>query len=892
MKNTLRIFCLAFLASGCALMAGDLTLWYQQPAAPGMNEGLPVGNGTFGGLILGGVDREVVQFNDISLWTGTEISTDDYAQMGAYQKFGNLVIEFSHPAGGGGKPATTICASEHKAFTPDEEVAAATDGNAKTKWCVEHHGQPVVWEIQLPEPRALNQYAFTAANDVPARDPSTWDFLGSNDGKAWTTLDQHKNEPPFAKRGETKNYSCANSTAFKFYRLVFQPNAGVPHFQIAEIAVPGVTPLTGNATDAARFTDYRRALDLATATHTVSYKIGDVTYTRETFASHPAGVMAMRLSADKPGACSGVIELNGAHHETTAADKNALVFSGALNNGMKYEAKLLAQNDGGSVGATDGRLAFTNCNSVVLLLAGATDYVMDYAKHFRDGDPHATVEKRIADAGGKTFAALKAEHVADFQSLFNRVALDLGTTPAARLALPTDQRKVVYSANGGDPGIEEIMFQYGRYLLISCSRPGGLPANLQGLWNDSNKPPWHSDYHANINIQMNYWPAEPANLGECHTTLFDLIVSQLPAWRKFTAAEKRFQTADGTAHGWAVRTSHGIHGDEGWQWDLSANAWYCQHFWMHYEFGRDKAWLKTVAYPVMKETCEFWEPRLKALPDGRLVVPNGWSPEHGPHEDGVSYNQEIVRDLFDNFVQAADALGADKNYRDKIAALRDRLATPGIGSWGQLMEWLHEQHNPKFPELDTPNDHHRHTSHLFAVYPGTQISASRTPELAKAAKVTLDARGTATDSDVREWSFAWRTALYARLCDAGNAHTMLQMLLADRNTCKNLFGLHPPMQMDGNFGITAGICEMLVQSEAGEIDLLPALPAAWPAGSVTGLRARGGYEVSETWQNGKLVSATVKNVTGDGHCQIRYAGKTTELDLQKNATKNLNGELQ
>jgi alpha-L-fucosidase 2 len=891
MKKMISTVCLGWLSIQTLVGSADLTLWYQQPAAPGMNEGLPVGNGTFGGLILGGVDREVVQFNDIRLWTGTEISTDNYDLMGAYQKFGNLVIEFSHPAGGGGKPATTICASEHKAFTPDEEVAAATDGNAKTKWCVEHHGRPVVWELQLPEPRALNQYAFTAANDVPARDPSTWDFLGSNDGQSWTTLDAHKHEPSFARRGATKNYSCGNSAAFKLYRLVFQPNPGVPHFQVAEIAMPGITPLTEN-TDAAGWTDYRRALDLATATHTVSYKIGGVTYTRETFASHPAGVLVMRLSADQPGAGNGTIALNGAHHETTAADKNTLVFSGALNNGMKYEAQLLAQNDGGTVTAADGRLAFKNCNTVVLLLTGATDYVMDDAKHFRDGDPHATVEKRLAAAGKKTFEALKSEHVADFQSLFNRVSLNLGATPADRLALPMNQRKAVYSANGGDPGLEEIVFQYGRYLLIACSRPGGLPANLQGLWNDSNNPPWHSDYHANINIQMNYWPAEPANLGECHTPLFDLIVSQLPAWRKFTAAEKRFQTTSGAAHGWAVRTSHGIHGDEGWQWDLSANAWYCQHFWMHYEYGRDKSWLKSVAYPVMKETCEFWETRLKTSPDGRLVVPNGWSPEHGPHEDGVSYNQEIVSDLFNNFVQAADALGADKEYRNRIAALRDRLATPGIGSWGQLLEWRHEQHDPKYPELDTPNDHHRHTSHLFAVYPGTQISASRTPELAKAAKVTLDARGVAADSDVREWSFAWRTALYARLRDAENAHKMLQMLLADRNTCKNLFGQHPPMQMDGNFGITAGICEMLAQSQAGEIELLPALPKDWPAGSVTGLRTRGGYEVSETWADSKLVSATVKNVAGDSHCRVRYGDKVVDLTVGRGEAKTVGRQLQ
>jgi len=730
-----RFLIVGMIAAGwvARVYAGDLTLWYDKPANKGMNEALPIGNGTFGGLVYAGPKQERVVLNEISLWTGTEISSDDYSKMGSYQMLGELLVNVA----------------------PDATAGA----------------------IQ----------------------------------------------------------------------------------------------------------DYRRSLDLSTAIHNVTYQSGGVTFRREAFVSHADQVMVLKFWADRPGACTGIVQLQGAHKEATAAAGTSLTFAGTLVNGLKYEAKLLALNDGGTLRASEDRLEFTNCNALTLLIAAGTDYALDYALKYRGENPRAAIEIRLAAAAARKYDDLKAAHVAEHKSYFDRVALDVGATPADRLALPIDQRKVLHAEQGGDPNLEELLFQYGRYLMISCSRPGGLPANLQGLWNDSNDPPWHSDYHANINIQMNYWPAEPANLAECHTPLFDLIVSQLEPWRKATAAEKRFATPSGQSPGWAVRTSHGINGDEGWQWDITANAWYCQHFWMHYAFGGDKTWLQNVAYPVMKETCEFWEVRLKALPDGRLVVPDGWSPEHGPQEDGVSYSQQIVWDLFNNYVAASEALGLDEPYRGKIAALRDKLLGPKIGKWGQLQEWMVDR--------DDPNDHHRHTSHLFAVYPGNWISATRTPELAAAAKKSLIARGEAADSDVREWSFAWRCALYARLHDGESAHRMLQSLLANRNTCLNLFGLHPPMQMDGNFGITAGVCEMLLQSHENEINLLPALPKCWPSGSVQGLRARDGFEVDIKWKDGQLARATVRSKLS-GPCHLRSGATTTTLATQAGGSYSLNAALQ
>ena len=624
-------------------------------------------------------------------------------------------------------------------------------------------------------------------------------------------------------------------------------------------------------------TGYRRELNIGEAVACVGYQRGGVTYRREFFASHPDRVLVARLTADKPGAYTGTVELTDMHKAPVAAEANRLTAAGALDNGRKYESQVMVINEGGSLQAAGDKIEFKGCSSLTILLAAGTDYAMDYGRKWHGDPPHERLAQALKAAAAKPYDELKAAHVKDFQSLFNRTALDVGPAPTQQ-ALPTGERLKAYKAGGSDPGLEALFFQNARYWLISCSRPGGLPANLQGLWNDKNDPPWHADYHSNINIQMNYWPAEPANLPECHEPFLDLIRSQLVPWRKATAAATDFNKDTARVRGWAVRTSHNITGGMGWKWNKPGNAWYCQHLWEHYAFGGDKAYLKDFAYPILKEVCEFWEDQLKALPDGRLVVPMGWSPEHGPTEDGVTYDQEIVWDLFTNTIEAADALGIDKPYRDKVVAMREKLVKPQTGKWGQLQEWMTDR--------DDPKDKHRHVSHMFAVYPGRQVSPLTTPDLAAAAKKSLEARG--EQGEGMAWSAAWKINLWARLFESDRAYRMVRQEISNliyTNMCSA-----GPFQLDGGFGGPAGICEMLLQSHAGQVHLLPALPAAWPAGSVKGLRARGGFEVDIQWKDGGLASATVRS-TGGTACKVRYGEKTVDLKLKPGGAVKLDGSL-
>jgi alpha-L-fucosidase 2 len=669
------------------------------------------------------------------------------------------------------------------------------------------------------------------------------------------------------------------------------------------------------------FSEYRRELDIRRALASVTYMVDGIRYGREILVSHPDQVMAIRLTANKKGALGfSLRQSSPLRYRVRTQDSRVILdgtapvhaepsYRGDMPNAIVYDEesgmrfRVIAQvvSTDGSISAHSDRLAVSDASEAVILLAIATSFNgFDKNPGTEGRDERILAAQRLSEAASRSFDAIKRDHVSDFRGHFDRVVLNLGDAPAP--VLPTDARLKRYTDGARDNDLEALYFQYGRYLLISCSRPGGIPANLQGIWNPHMRPPWSSNYTTNINAEMNYWPAEVTNLSEMHEPLLAFI-SNLAKTGEVTA--KTFFDCGGwtCCHNtdiWAMTNPVGDFGKGHpvWaNWNMGG-AWLATHLWEHFDFTHDTAWLADYAYPLMKGAARFCLDWLVEDGRGHLVTAPSTSPENlyktdtgyvGATAVGMTADMAMIRELFEKTIEATLILDVDADLRKEMQAASARLYPYQIGSKGHLQEWYHD--------WEDRDPHHRHVSHLFGLYPGHQITPEGTPELADAARRSLELRGDGGTG----WSKAWKIALWARLGDGDRAHKLLRTHLTYTSpdpkteyrgggTYPNLWDAHPPFQIDGNFGGTAGIAEMLLQSRAGRIILLPALPSGWPQGEVRGLRARGGFEVDLKWEAGRLIQAVIRSQQG-GSCEVVYGGRSRKIEIASDASIRLDGRL-
>lgn len=682
-------------------------------------------------------------------------------------------------------------------------------------------------------------------------DPSN-DFLYLADATLWTGTRN-------STLGDDGQWPY-DTTRFGAFQLLAKLYLGIPAHTLASV------------------TDYRRQLDLSNGYLSVSYRKGGVTYTREVYASHPDDVVVVRLRQSGGGTYTGTVSLNGTHGETTTATGPTASFDGTLANGLRYAAAVKVAHTGGSVGPSGSSLTFTDCSDVVIVLTGGTDYTPDPAKSYLDAaiDPAAVAAARVGAAAAVPGNTLLTTHVADYRSLYNTMTVDLGTSTAAQRAMDTvsrlNARGSSTAPSAADPELEACYLQFGRYLTITGSR-GSLPTNLQGLWTDRNDTDqWLGDYHTDVNLQMNYWLPDRAGLSSCFDALTDYCLSQVPSWTELT--QQRFNDPRNTAYrnssgkvaGWTTAISANVFGGLGWEWHPAGNAWLCNSLYEHYEYTQDPAHLRRI-HPLLKGACQFWEARLVSRtvtaqatgqPVAVLVDDADWSPEQGGHaQQGITYAQELVWQLFENYRKACNVLSTDATYAATVKDLQDRLYLPEVST------------NPATPYLEewmqAPNTWedlgHRHLSPLAGLFPGDRINTDTSPAaLLAGARGLLTARGLNSFG----WATAWRSLCWSRLKHAGNAYQTVLNVIGTPSTGANFFDMYDSgtFQIDANYGTPAAMLDMLLYSRPGLVELLPALPDAWSTGAVTGIGARGGFTVDLAWSAGAVTSATLHSVGG------------------------------